>query len=337
MPISMKISSMNAVNLMTEKLVSLGVQMSDARITAEVLIEAELRGDPSHGIVCLVNLANAIKKGGILTNKNPAIVVDNKAIAVIDAENLLGPVAGNYAVTEAVKKAKEYGISAVSVRKSHHLFTLGYYSKLIAQNGMIGILTTSTAPAMFAPGGLEKVLGTNPFSIGIPTNDKPIIVDMSSTQVARGKIKEAAKNNKNIPLDWAVNKEGHSTENPSEALEGALQPLGGYKGFALALAIDLLSNILSESASGKEIFGTSMHANPEDKKTAHKGDLFIAIDISKFTSLDTFTYRVTQLVESIKNSKKKEGVSIYIPGEKAHNKDKLIEIDDKLYEEIMNL
>lgn len=335
----MKLTQKQAVELIINKLTSLAVAKEDAQRTAEVLIEAELRGDPSHGISSMQNLLKAIQKGDIIPAKKPELIAENKAVAILNGENILGPASGIKAAEIAMQKAKEHGISVVSIRKSHHLFTLGYYTKFIALNNFIGILTTSTAPAIFAPGGLEKVLGTNPFSIGIPSQGNPIIIDMSSTSVARGKIKEAAKKGEKIPLSWAVNKEGKPTDSPEEALDGSLLGIGGHKGFALALAIDILSGILSESASGKEIFGTSMHVSDSSRKTAYKGDLLIVIDISKFTSIDSFKSRVSSLIEDIKNSKKMDGTEeIYIPGEKVYkNKDMLIEVDDKLYEEIRGL
>ncbi len=331
----MQFSREHAVKFMAEKMASFGAAKEDAEITAEVLVEAELREDPSHGVSCLISILKSIKKGDIMPSKKPAVIMEKNATAVIDGENILGPVSASHALDIAMRKAKEHGIAAVSIRKSHHLFTLGYYTKIAAQNNFIGILTTSTAPAMAFPGTLEKILGTNPFSIGIPSENVPIILDMSSSQVARGKIKEAAKKGAKIPSNWAVDKYGKPTDDPEKALEGSLQPMGGHKGFALALVIDILSGILSESASGKEIFGTSMHANDENKKTAYKGDLLIAIDISKFTDVNAFKARVARLTGEIKNSQTIDGSKIYIPGEKAYlNRNELIEIDDKLYEEI---
>ena len=332
----MKLTRQQAIEFIIKRLMSLDVSQEDAEKTSEVLIEAELREDPSHGISCLPNILKSIKNGEIKPDKKPSIISESNATAILDGEHILGPVSGISAANLAIKKAKEYGISAISIRKSHHLFTLGYYTKTIALNNLIGILTTNTAPAMFAPGSIEKILGTNPFSIGIPAEQNPIVIDMSSSETARGKIKEAAKKGDKIPLNWALDREGKPTDNPEEALSGSLQPIGGHKGFALALAIDILSGILSGSASGKEVSGTSMHMDASDKEISQKGDLVIAIDISKFTDINSFKSRVSSLVKDIKNSKRIEGIKeIYIPGEKAYrNKDKLIEIDDNLYKEI---
>ena len=332
----MDITQANCKDLIIKKLNSLNVSKQNAKQVAEVLIEAELRNDPSHGISCLKKIISAIEKKEILPDKKPKIIFENNATAVIDGENILGPVSAVYAIDIAIQKAKQHGIAAVSIRKSHHLFTLGYYTKLAALNNMIGILTTATAPAIFAPNGLEKVLGTNPIAFGIPSNDKPIVIDMSSTNVARGKIRQAIKNNQEIPLDWALDDQGNPTKDPNKALEGSLQPLGGYKGFGLSLFIDIVSGILSNSACGKEISGTSMHV--DSNKTAFKGDFMIIIDISKFLEVNQFKSRVSKLIAEIKNSKKIEQVKeIHIPGEKAYkNKDNSIEIDDSLYQELFD-
>ena len=333
----MKLTRQQAIEFIIKKLISLDIPEEDAEKTAEVLIEAELKEDSSHGISCLLNILKSIKRGDIIPNKKPEILIEKNAIIVIDGENILGPVSGIRAVNFAIQKAKEYGVSVISIRKSHHLFTLGYYTKIAALNGLIGILTTSTSPAIFAPGGLEKILGTNPLSIGIPSEKYPIIIDMSSTNTARGKIKEAIKKGDKIPLTWALDEKGNPTNNPTEALKGSLLPIGEHKGFGLALAIDILSGILSGSASGKEVFGTSMHIDNQNGKINYKGDLFIAIDISKFTDIDLFKSRVSNLIDEIKKSKRIEGIKeIYIPGEKVYrNRDKIIEINDKLYDEIV--
>jgi len=335
----MKLKQEECREFIEKKLNFLDVPLEHAKYVADVLIEAELRNDPSHGISCLIKIINAIKKGDIKAGKTPEIIKEEKAVTILDGENVLGPVAGIKAMQIAVEKAKEYGVSTVSIRKSHHLFTLGHYAKIAALNDMIGIVTTSTAPAIFAPGSLEKALGTNPIAIGIPSEGNPVIVDMSSTNVARGKIREAIKEGEKIPLTWALDKYGNPTDNPKEALEGSLQSIGGYKGFGLALAIDILSGILSGSASGKEVFGTSMHLDNKNKKTAYKGDFFNVIDISKFLDVEFFKSRVYKLVNDIKNSSKKEGVrEIHIPGETAYkNAGRLIEIDKELYEKISNL
>ena len=130
----MKLTREQAIQFTARKLASLGVSKDDAEKTAEVLVEAELREDPSHGISCLLSILKSIKNKEIISGKKPEIIVERNAMAIINGENILGPVSGISAVNLAMKKAKEHGISAVSIRKSHHLFTLGYYTKLIALN-----------------------------------------------------------------------------------------------------------------------------------------------------------------------------------------------------------
>lgn len=332
----MKLTQQEIIELITKKLGLFDISSLDSKDVANVLIEAELRNDPSHGIKCLSKIINSLKNKDTLPGREPKIITEEKAAIVLDGGNVLGPVTGIKAVKLAIEKAKEYGVSVVSVRKSNHLFTIGYYSKIAALHNMVGIVMTSTAPAIFAPGGLEKVLGTNPMAIGIPSENNPIIVDISSTNVARGKIREAIQSGESIPLNWALDKQGNPTDDPNKALEGSIQTIGDYKGFGLALVVDILSGILSGSASGKEIFGTSMHIDDKNKKTNYKGDFFVVIDPSKFLDIDVFKSRVSNLIKEIKNSEKiKE--EIHIPGESAYkNKNKLIELDDKLYEKLFS-
>lgn len=335
----MKLTYQDCINLITNKIESFNFSKQEAKDVANVLVEAELRNDPSHGIKCLLKIIGAIKKRKIIPKKEYKIIKDEQSTALLDGEKILGPVLGKKAMELAIEKAKKYGTGAVSTKKTHHLFALSPYVKIATANDMIGIVTTNTTPAMSAPSGLDKVLGTNPIAIGIPSENIPIVLDMASTIVARGKVREAQLNKEKIPLTWALDKNGKPTDDPEKALEGSLQPIAGYKGFALALVIDALSGILSGSASGKEVYGTSMHAKKEDKEVKYKGDFFMAIDISKFSDISLFKSRVSKLINDIKNSKKAEGVTeITIPGEIEHrNKERPIEISDELYKEISNL
>lgn len=326
----MKLTQEDCKKIIVDKLSLLRIPEADSLIVANVLLEAELRRDSSHGVVCISKIEDAVLKGDIAPGKQPEIIQEEHSTVLLDCQNVLGPVAGAKAVEIALDRAKKYGIAAVSLRNSHHLFTIGYYAKLLALNNMIGIVTTSTAPAIFAPGGLEKVLGTNPLAIAVPSESYPLVLDMSSTVVARGRVQEALKSGSKIPLDWAVDKEGVPTDDPSKALEGSLRAIGEYKGFGLALMIDILSSVLSGSSFGKDISGTSMHALESSEKKGYKGDLVIAIDPSRFQKIDLFKSRVSKLAGSIKSSG--DDGKVRLPGESAYrNSQDLIEINDSVY------
>ncbi|MEW6408520.1 MAG: Ldh family oxidoreductase, partial [Nitrospirota bacterium] len=186
-----------------------------------------------------------------------------------------------------------------------------YYTEIMAKKGMIGICMTNTEPGMAPYGAAEKILGTNPLSIAVPTRDHPMILDMSTSVVARGKIVLAMEKGGGIPEGWAINKDGEITTDPIEALEGALLPFGGAKGSGLAIMVDILTGALSGSSVGKGVKGTF---DMEHEGT--KGDLFLAIDPANFGDYECFLDKVEDLKNQIKQAKKAKGVDeIFLPGE----------------------
>jgi LDH2 family malate/lactate/ureidoglycolate dehydrogenase len=317
--------------LVLKKLEKYGVAQKDALQVARVLIEAEQRGDPSHGLSCMKKICPALESGHLDPRKSTSLLADSGAMAILDAKHVLGPAAMFQAVELGMQKAAEFGLGQISLRHSHHLLVLGPYVRYLAEKGFIGLIGTSTQAAITAPGGKSKLFGTNPLAFGAPSSTHPLVIDMSSTIVARGRIKQAQRGGKKIPLSWALDPDGNPTEDPDLALQGSLQPLGGYKGFALALLIDVLASVLSGSAYSKHIYGTSMHANAEAKDIRYKGDFLLVIDISKFMPLQQFKLRIDDIYTFIRESD--EG---YIPGETViKNKENDIEVTEEVYQMLM--
>ncbi len=311
--------------LVLTKLGSLGVPEEHAKAVSEVLLEAELRGDPSHGLSCLAKVLKALDSGDLVAGKDVSLLHEEGAITLMDGKNVLGPYAALKAADKAIEIAKKMRVGVVSLRESHHLFAVGYYTRYIANKGFVSFLATSTAPAMAVPGGVTKLLGTNPLAFGAPSSTIPLVIDMSSTVVARGTIREAQKKGEKIPLTWAYDPEGKPTDDPEVALKGSLQAIGNYKGFLLALIIDILASVLSGSAYAKHIFGTSMHANDENKETKFKGDFLLVLDIEKFMPLEPFKKRMDELYQFIREDGGR------IPGEAAlQGKGKKIHVSEKV-------
>ena len=255
-------------------LTALDVPETDAVLVAESLVEADLEGQASHGLLRLPFLLDRL--GSRLINPRPAFRVSagRAAAAVLDADNGLGPVAGVRAVELAVERARAAGAGVVAVRRSNHVGSLGFYLRRATAEGCVGLAFTNGPPAMSPPGGSTPYLGTNPIGAGFPTSGAPVIVDMATSQVARGHILKAARVGEPIPEGWAVDAEGQPTTDPEAAIGGSLLPLGGEKGFALALLVEVLSGVLASAAVGPEVVGTFAPAERE----SNVGHCFIAID-----------------------------------------------------------
>ncbi len=255
-------------------LAALGVPDADAALVAESLVEADLEGQASHGLLRMPFLLDRLRSG--LINPRPAFRVsaERAAAVLLDADNGLGPVAGTRAVDLAVERARAAGTAVVAVQRSNHLGSLGFYLRRATAEGTIGLAFTNGPPAVSPPGGSTPYLGTNPIAAGFPTTGAPVIVDMATSQVARGHILKAARVGEPIPEGWAVDAEGLPTTDPEAAIGGSLLPLGGGKGFALALLVEVLSGVLSGAAVGPEVVGTFAPADRE----SNVGHCFIAID-----------------------------------------------------------
>lgn len=295
----------------TEILLQYNVKKEHAEIVAETLVEAEIRGVKSHGINMLEAYLARISQGGININANPVIIRDRKATALIDAQGGFGQVAGKMAVDLAVKKASEHSISWIGVRRSNHCGMLAYYTEKISQAGFIGVMLANANPTVAPFGGMEAVLGTNPFSIAIPTEAKPIILDMATSNVAKAKIYRAKELNERIDPEWALDENGYPTDDPAKAINGVLTPLGGPKGYGLALAVDVLAGLLN--GSGFAHYVKSVHKKVEESQNA--GLTVMAVSIEALTELENYYQKINELITFIKESKPRPGYSIYLPGE----------------------
>lgn len=293
--------------------IAVNVPEEDAEITADNLVEANLTGVDSHGVS---RMSIYLKRIRICVD-NPTckidVLKDYPTIASLDANSSMGVPVGYRAMRMAIEKAKENGVAFITVKNSNHYGTAAYYTKMASEANMIGFSATNGAARMAPFGGKEAFLGTNPFSVAIPAGSKkPIIADMATSLVARGKIILAAKNNQEIPLGWAIDKSGNPTTNASEALEGTVLPFAGPKGYGIALLIDILCGVLSGAAFGKHI--NDMYA--EFEKSTNIGHVFGVINIEKFISLDYFKKSIDNMIEEIKSSPKAAGVNeIFLPGE----------------------
>ena len=296
---------------------AMGVQPSDAEILWDSMAYADLRGKTTHGVARLPLYWKNIQAGTIDPQAQPVIVSDKAALAVLDACNGFGQIAAARAVKLAVQKAKTFGISAVGVRNSNNFGAAGYYGLLAAEQGVASLVMANASPALAAPGASASVLGTNPLCFAAPgvgaaggvnggVGCLPIIFDLASTVAARSKIRLALKNQEAIPQDWAVDAAGNPTSSPKEALAGALLPVGGAKGYGLALMVDYFAGLLTGSAFAGQVKPLGNTGAP-----SRNGHFFIAVDVAAFYGEDEYQERYNELVEALKAS----GEAVRLPGE----------------------
>lgn len=306
----------------SEKLKSFSVEVSmkyglskdEAEIFVNNLIEANLTGVDTHGLTRLSIYLKRIKLG--LINPHPLMTFEQKfpIAAVLNADNGLGQIAGEKAINKAIEMAKTFGLGSVAVKNSQHFGALGYYCRKAAEAESICLAFTNAEPALPAWGSFEAFFGTNPIAMGVPVKDDiPIIIDLSTSIVARGKIISAAKQKMPIPEGWALDPEGNPTTDADKALAGSVLTMAGPKGYALAMMVDILSGVLSGSGYGKNV--RSMYKDL--KNPAQVGHFFLCINIEAFMPKEEFYERIRAMKNEIKHSQMRQGVDeIRMPGEK---------------------
>ena len=297
-----------------DSLQAVGMQADAATLVADSLTNAEACGLASHGLVRLLPVYIGRLKAGT-TKATPAIrvVQRRRSGALIDGDAGPGQVVGHTAMELAIEMARETGTGVVGVRNSSHFGTSSFFVEQAVRQGMIGMALTN-APANMPPaGGRSRYFGTNPLAIGIPCgNERPMLLDMSTSVVARGKIVMAQKAGQDIPAGWAIDEHGEPTEDAATALRGAVLPMAGYKGAGLALMIDALCGVLTGAAFGNHI----VDLYDEGNQVQNVGHFFVVIDIDVFMPVDAFRARMDQFAQEIRSQPRMPGVDrIYLPGE----------------------
>ncbi|MCH8901745.1 MAG: Ldh family oxidoreductase [Chloroflexi bacterium] len=295
---------------------AVGVPQEDARLTSHILLQADLRGVESHGMAHLVDFyVRALQSGRTKPRPNISVTRESAAAATIDGDGGLGFVVGHHAMGLAIEKARETGVGIVSVGNSTHYGAGAFYGMMALEHDMIGISMTTGGRLMAPPGSRGQAVGTNVLSLAAPTpRSFPYVLDMATTVVAAGKLEIAARRGRPIPEGWAVDGAGRPLTDPAMLHSGAaLLPLGGatdtgaYKGFGLALMVDILCGALSG-------FGTS--AEIETGTAAH---CFGALRIEAFQPIPQYLERMEGMIAAVKRASKEEGIDeIHIAGELEH-------------------
>ena len=290
-----------------------GLPQADAAVVADNLIQGDLRGHSSHGISRVTVYCDRISSGMVATRPEIKVLHETPAACHLDGGHGMGAVVARRAMQICMEKARRSGIGMCSLRAGSHFGIAAYYSIQAAAADMIGY-ACSNAPATMAPwGGITPMLGTNPFSMAVPAGrHRPIVLDSSSSIVARGKINLAEIEDRSIPLGWALDKAGNPTTDATAALQGSVLPFGEHKGYGIALMIDILSGVLSGAGYGRHI--GELWNNSDTRQNL--GFFFMAINIASFCDLDEFTGRIDRMIDEIKASERAPDTDeILLPGE----------------------
>ena len=327
------ISVDNLSEVVLEILCKVGVNKDDARVILDTILFANRRGVATHGVGRLPLYVHKIAAGHYDPKNEMEVLADDAAYALLDAHNGFGQVVAYKAIRKAIEKAKKYGVAVVGVRNSNNFGAAGYFGDLAAREGCAAMVYANAAPAIAPTGGNKTIFGTNPICYAYPGDEThdPILLDMATTIVARGKIRLAAKNGEKIPIDWAIGPDGETTNDPNVALKGSLLPIGGYKGYGLSMFVDIFAGMLTGSHFAGEV--KNLSKMDEDSGNGH---LFIVIDVDKFMTAEEKKERIAHFYDAVKACGE-EG-KVFMPGEIEYNKLReaadAVQISVKQFEEV---
>ncbi len=291
---------------------SAGVPQEDAQLAADTLVQADLWGHQSHGMLRLGWYYARLRSGAMKAVTHTSLAVDAGAVAVMDGHDGVGQVVTRRAVDEAISRARNHGVGVLSIRNSNHFGTCMYYTRIAAEQNCIMMLMSNAGPNMAPWGGLKKKIGTNPWSIAVPGGDYgPVVMDMANSGVARGKIYLANKRRESIPDYWAIDAQGRPTTDPKAALEGFILPMAGHKGYVMGVMVDLLSGVLSGSQFLDTVHGPYDPVNPSGA-----GHFMVALNVAAFMPIVEFHARIDTYIRSLKDVPLAAGhKQVFYPGE----------------------
>jgi len=288
-----------------------GVPTDDAHLVAESLVTSDLWGHASHGLLRLPWYVARLVSGAMQANREPEVVSSFAAVTVIEGHDGIGQVVTDRAVDMAATASRQYGVGVVAVRNSNHFGTAAYWTRRLAERGCVGILTTNGSPAMAPWGGLQKMVGANPWSIAVPSGSHgSVVLDIANTGVARGKIYAAKERGQRLPDGWAVDATGLPTTDPQAAIDGLILPMAGHKGYAISFMMDVLSGVLTGSSFATDVVGPY---DPDGRSGC--GHLVLAVDVAAIMPRSEFEGRMDSLIATIKSCPAAPGTEILIPGE----------------------
>ncbi len=299
---SMKIALEQLRKCCVSALTANGLSPDEAELVAEEYLDAELRGRHSHGIVALVSLIN---KGLQKAKEEELVVKSGSVYALLNGKRNLAAIVLKRQLPKAIKNAREHGVYVLAIFNMHSYLMPGTVARAIAAEELIALLCNYGGQKRVAPhGSIDPLFATNPLAAGIPSHQGPVVLDMATSVVAMGEVREALRSGVLLPEGIAMDKDGLPTQDPQQVSAGALFPFGGYKGSGIAFVVEVLTSCLLDLQASKD--------------EIRRGYLLFFLDPSRFLPLNKFKDNVDQLREQIKVSRKAPGVKeIFLPGERS--------------------
>ncbi len=342
-------------DFLTDAFVGYGVPREDAAICADVLLESDRRGIESHGCNRFKPIyIDRIVKGTLLPKTNIEIIKETPTTVVMDAHDGMGMVASHKMMTMLIEKAKKYGMAGGAIKNSTHYGIAGYWTTMASKEGMIGVTGTNARPSIAPTFGVENMMGTNPLTFSLPTDEEfPFCIDAATSIVQRGKIEYYAREGKDTPAGMVITNDGKTMTDSKEILKAlvdgtaALAPLGGigdemcgYKGYGFAAVVEILSAALTGGQFMKALTGVDENGNPQ---MYHLGHFFFVVDPDAFMGQDVFKKTAGDICRALRASKKAPGHDrIYTAGEKEYlvwceRKDKGVPVSEAVQKEIIEV
>jgi LDH2 family malate/lactate/ureidoglycolate dehydrogenase len=316
---NLRIPASNLAGFVTRAFVAAGLPKADAQILSDLMVEADLRGSDTHGVIRLPLYVRRLRAGGINAKPNIRVISERASTALIDGDNGMGHLVMRRAAELAIEKAKATGIGWVGARMSNHAGPAALYVTMPLAHDMIGLYFAVGSNNHLPPwGGNESLLGTNPMAVAIPALKEPdIVLDMAPTVAAYGKVRLKAQRGEPMPVGWMIDREGKPLTDPRRADEGHLLPIGDYKGYGLSLIIGLLAGALNRAALGRQVIDFVKEAG----KATNTGQAIAALSLDGFMPAAEFKRAVDEVIRDIRHSRRLPGVErIWLPGEQSHAK-----------------
>ncbi|MBC8022224.1 MAG: Ldh family oxidoreductase [Burkholderiales bacterium] len=295
---------------------SVGMPAADARTVAGLMAEADLQGSDGHGVIRLPQYVKRIRAGGVNLTPEITVIRERAGMALIHGDNAMGHLVMKRAAEVAIAKARDAGVAWVGAQWSNHAGPASLYARMPLAHDMIGLyFAVGNANHLPPWGGVDLLLSTNPIAAAIPAGEEgPIVLDMATTVTAYGKVKAKAARGELMPEGWMIDRDGRPLTDPKRANEGFLLPIGGYKGYGLALVVGLLAGTLNSAAMGKDV----VDFNADAQSPTNTGQAIMVIDPSAFGELAEFKKSVDVLIRDLRGSARMPGVDrIRVPGERS--------------------
>ncbi|MFJ4286903.1 Ldh family oxidoreductase [Paenarthrobacter nicotinovorans] len=317
----------------TAALCGAGVDADHAEIQVQHLIDGELRGHPSHGLLRLPRIIARIHNGVIDPHSKGTHTWTGDALLRVDGGDGLGPVVAYQALAALAERAQRTGIAVAAISRANHLGMLAQYAEAAAQDGWVALMLTTSEALVHPWGGRRALIGTNPVAIAVPAEPEPLVLDMATGIISMGKIHAHAAIDRPLQEGWALDAEGEPTTDAKAAVNGAITPFGGPKGYALGLAFEVLVGALTDTA-----LGTDVHGTLDDDRTSTKGDVLILARPGTGTAA-----RIGAYLDILRAEKPQEGsAAVTVPGDRARAaRDEHIttglELNDELWDRLVRL